>query len=184
MELVVLGLGSNKNYVSQEGKVFEPAQVLENAIVELKKILVDMKISSIWLSKAMYYENQEDFHNMCVSGYYDGSPNQLLKEINQIEYRWGRDREREIRNGPRSLDIDIELFGDLVIKTPNLTIPHEKITERAFVLQPLLEILPESAEPISGEKFYNILARLSPQEVRKISEVAYGRTSNGSKITD
>ncbi|NLM00266.1 MAG: 2-amino-4-hydroxy-6-hydroxymethyldihydropteridine diphosphokinase [Treponema sp.] len=174
--LVVLGLGSNKKFISRKGQVFEPVQVLENVALELKKELKNLKASSIWISEAMYYTAQSDFYNMVVCGNYDKSPENLLKTINKIEARWGRKRSKEIKNGPRSLDIDIELFGDLVVKTKKLIIPHEKITERAFVLLPLLEILPESAEPISGERFSDIYARLPKQNVQKISEVNYGRS--------
>ena len=114
----------------------------------------------------MYYENQDDFLNMVVCGMYEGEPCELLDKIHRIEANFGRNRQNEIRNGPRTLDIDIELFGKRIINTENLVIPHKKITERQFVLLPLLEILPECAEPISGDLFKDILKKLPDQQVR------------------
>lgn len=94
----------------------------------------------------MYLTDQDDFYNMAVCGFYEGDAFSLLQEIHRTEAMLGRDRSREVRNGPRSIDIDIELFGKEEISTPDLTVPHERIGERAFVLKPLLEILNENAD--------------------------------------
>ena len=71
---------------------------------------------------------------MVVCGEYEKSAFDLLKEINQIEAILGRNRDKEIFKGPRTLDIDIELFKNSVIKTKKLEIPHKNLTERQFVL--------------------------------------------------
>ena len=94
----------------------------------------------------MYVENQDDFYNMVVSGSFDGTPRELLDKIHAVEKSLGRDRSLEFRNGPRSLDVDIELFGNLVVHETDLIIPHERFFERAFVLVPLLDILRENAD--------------------------------------
>ncbi len=162
---IVLGLGSNKGL--NDAVEFEPVQILKNAVKELQKIFLPegFVFSSVYKSKAMYYEDQNDFFNMVVSGLYDGTPQQLLKQINQIEAEFGRNRTKEFRNGPRTLDIDIELFGEQIVNEENLEIPHKKIQERQFVLIPLLEIFPKHAEPISGVLFSDILAKLPDQGV-------------------
>lgn len=178
--MVVLGLGSNKNYIDPCGNVFEPIQILTEAVKELSLLLDNILVSSVYSSAPMYYEKQENFFNMVVAGDYKGTPENLLIDINKIEAKWGRYRPNEIPNGPRSLDIDIELFDNLIVNTSKLTIPHKKIAEREFVLLPLLEILPESTDITSGQSFADIYANLAPQNVHKIAEVDYGRTSNDS----
>lgn len=68
------------------------------------------------------------------------TPGELLDDLFGIERRHGRDRPREQRMGPRTLDLDILLFGDLVVNEPGLTIPHPRMHERKFVLEPLEEV--------------------------------------------
>lgn len=116
----------------------------------------------------MYYENQQDFYNMVAAGYVndDENPFDLLQKINEIEAKYGRDRTKEFRNGPRSLDIDIELFGNEVICTDNLEIPHKRLSERAFVLIPSLEVLTKPADELIRKKFACYL-----DEIKKNSSV-------------
>ena len=157
MRRVLLGLGSNKGYND-----FTPLELLQKACKELSKILDSPRFSSVYKTRAMYVEDQDDFYNMTACGFvYDNlSPQELLKQINNIEAEYGRDRSNEIRFGPRPLDIDIELFGDETINTPDLQIPHPRIAERAFVLVPALEILTDSADVTTREKFTAYLKNL------------------------
>jgi len=75
-------------------------------------------------------------------------------------------------NAPRSIDIDIILYGDLVMETPELTIPHPRFTERAFVLIPLLEIAPDLRHPVSGDRIRDMAAVVEGQEgVKKIGKL-------------
>lgn len=138
MTPVALGLGSNKKFSD-----LCPEEILGGAIFELSKILHDIEISSVYRTKAMYVVDQEDFYNMALVGLLDDGicARALLEKIHEIETAFGRDREKEIRFGPRSLDIDIEFFGRQKILEPDLQIPHPRIKERAFVLTPLLEVL-------------------------------------------
>lgn len=115
-------------------------------------------ISSVYCTKPMYVEDQEYFYNMVILGTVsdDMDPHRLLQRIHEIEASLGRDRSKELRFGPRSIDIDIEFFGDFEINTEDLQIPHPRLHERAFVLQPLLEILPKTADILKGEKLSRI----------------------------
>ena len=119
----------------------------------------DLHFSSVYKTPAMYVTDQEDFYNAAVVGYVadDTDAFDFLKKINQIEAKYGRDRDREIRFGPRSLDIDIELFGDEHIDSPTLQIPHIRMEERAFVLIPSIEVLKYSADEIVREKYIKCL---------------------------
>ena len=173
-ELVVLGLGSN-SVLKSEDKEFSPVEILKLACLELEKILEPKtaKFSSIYKTKAMYYENQQDFYNMVVCGFYQNSPEELLKKVNQIEAKFGRNRAKEIFKGPRTLDIDIELFGNQIVKTEKLAIPHKNLKERQFVLIPLLEIFPKYAEPISGAFYSDYLQNLPDQGVKFFSKFPF-----------
>ena len=138
---VVLGLGSNKVY---DGK--NSLELLTLAVKEISSYVSGISVSSVYRSRAMYLTEQADFYNMAAAGFYEGDAQSLLDKIHATEARLGRDRSKEVRNGPRSIDIDIELFGKETIKTAELIVPHERLCERAFVLKPLLEILNENAD--------------------------------------
>lgn len=133
---VVLGLGSNRNFESHTS-----LEILSKAIERIGSFVDNLCVSSIYKTGAMYVLDQDDFYNMVCAGEFRGTPRELLCKIHIIEAELGRNRANEIRNGPRSIDIDIEFFGKEFINEIDLIIPHEKLTERAFVLKPLLEIL-------------------------------------------
>ena len=107
--------------------------------------------------------SQEPFLNLVVRGVTNLEPHTLLAETQLIEAAFGRDREREIRWGPRPLDIDLLIVGDRVIDTPELALPHPRIAERAFVLVPLLEVAPGGALP-DGRRYTQLLNALAPIE--------------------
>ena len=149
-----MGLGSNKSYNNKT-----PLELLAAAGEELCLLMENVHFSSVYKTPAMYVTDQEDFYNAAVVGYVadDTDAFDFLKKINQIEAKYGRDRDREIRFGPRSLDIDIELFGDEHIDSPTLQIPHIRMEERAFVLIPSIEVLKYSADEIVREKYIKCL---------------------------
>ena len=157
MKKVILGLGSNRNYNG-----LTSLEILSKACDSLSEILSFITLSSVYISKPMYYENQDDFYNMALSGFLDDEmePEVLLEKIQAIEKEFGRNREKEIRNGPRSLDIDIEYIEGIYLNTEKLKIPHPKIKERAFVLVPVLEILDKTADEKLMEEFSSYLKNL------------------------
>src|SRR5207248_357151 len=93
-------------------------------------------------------------------------PLQLLARISKIEQQLGR--RRMVAKGPRTIDIDILLYGNFVIRTPNLVIPHERLSERRFVLLPLLELAPDLRDPASRRPLRDLLGEVSGQAVRKV----------------
>lgn len=90
------------------------------------------------------------FFNMIVKGEFRFRPMELLNNIENIESKLGRTNKGECK--PRTIDIDIIFFGDEIIETDKLSIPHRKMTQRAFVLLPLLQIDPELVHPVTKEK--------------------------------
>ena len=170
MQRVLLGLGSNRSF---EGK--SPLELLDCACNALKEVLKDSQFSSVYKTRAMYVKDQEDFYNMAVTGFVSDELTafKLLEKIHLIEAEFGRDRSKEIRFGPRSLDIDIELFGDSKIDTPELQIPHPRVKERAFVLVPAIEILNKSSDKAIRDEFTSALTLLDAAEIIKLGRLDY-----------
>lgn len=85
----------------------------------------------------------------------------LLADLRATEAAFGRDRKQEVRWGPRTLDLDVLLYGDEVIDTPDLVVPHPRLRERAFVLVPLLEVMPGGRLP-DGTRLTAVMTALAP----------------------
>ena len=114
----------------------------EIASVERTKLLA---CSRLYRTAPVGYADQPDFVNACAVVETSLAPRALLAALLAIEQRHGR--VREMRNGPRTLDLDIIVYGDRVIDEPGLVIPHPRAHERAFVMQPLLEVWPDVVIP-------------------------------------
>ncbi len=104
--------------------------------------------SSLYRTKPVGYASQPDFINACALVETRLEPRELLDALLAIEKRHGR--VREIPNGPRTLDLDIVLYGDLALHEHGLTLPHPRAHERAFVLAPLLDVWPDAIIPGRG----------------------------------
>lgn len=157
-----LGLGAN---------VGDALETLQAAVEVLDGIdgfaVVDVSgvyISSPWPpADDPRHVPQDDYLNLVVVGVTSLAPLALLEETMLLETAFGRDRAREVRWGPRPLDIDLLLAGEAVLDTERLTLPHPRIVERAFVLVPLLEVLPGATLP-DGTRLTKALAALAPIE--------------------
>jgi len=109
--------------------------------------------------------DQPAFLNAVARGMFEGDPLDLLDALLAIEA--GQGRERRQRWGPRTLDLDLLLFGDQVLAHERLTLPHPEMHRRAFVLEPLMELAPELVLPVWGRTAAQLLAGLSDQERRE-----------------
>ena len=109
---------------------------------------------------------QPPYLNMVAELETELSPTGLLAEMLRIEKALGR--ERRERWGPRTLDLDLLLYGDLVLEEAGLSVPHPRLHERAFVLVPLLDLLPEGRHPLLGQSFAELLASLDASSVRPL----------------
>ena len=104
--------------------------------------------------------------NLCIAVDTTLTPHALLARAQAVERALGRDRAHEQRWGPRTLDIDILAYGDLVLNEPDLTLPHPRLNERAFVLVPLAEIAP--ARIIAGVRVDEALKRVDNTGIKKL----------------
>jgi 2-amino-4-hydroxy-6-hydroxymethyldihydropteridine diphosphokinase len=111
------------------------------------------------------YLDQPDFLNAVAQLDTQLPAEQLLDGLQEIERKQGR--ERPFAGAPRTLDLDLLLYGDRVQATPRLTLPHPRMHERAFVLEPLAEIAPEAAIPGRG-KVRDLLAACTKQKIERM----------------
>ena len=144
-----LGLGSNIGDRKQQ--LLKAIDLIGN----IKGIKVT-KQSSIYETAPIGYTDQPNFLNLCLEIETELSPQQLLKHCLDIEQQLHR--VREIRWGPRTLDIDILLYSDNIIETDNLSIPHPRMQERAFVLIPLNDIASDKKDPRLNQKIHDLVS--------------------------
>ena len=144
----------NSIYLSLGSNIGDRTDNLTKAIVELSKKMKIVKLSSIYETEPLLFENQNSFLNMILEVDYKGSPDQLLESIKIIENDMGR--ESTFRYGPRLIDIDIIFFNNYEVIQDNLTIPHYDWKNRLFVIEPLYEVLElelnKSEYKINGKK--------------------------------
>jgi 2-amino-4-hydroxy-6-hydroxymethyldihydropteridine diphosphokinase len=114
-------------------------------------------------------EQQARFINACIVIETSLDPHALLYTLQRIETKFGRDRAKETRWGPRTLDLDLIAYDDIVLQKPELTLPHPRLFERAFVLVPLAEIAPD--RPIGGRSVRDALAALSSDGIERLPDM-------------
>ena len=135
-----IALGSNLN---------DPAMQLEHAFQDIGRLPGRLLArSSLYCSAPVGFQDQPDFINAVALVETALEPHALLEALLDIEHRYGR--VRDLRNGPRVLDLDVLLYDALVCHEHGLTLPHPRMHERAFVLEPLLEIAPDCVIPGVG----------------------------------
>ncbi|EKM5759957.1 2-amino-4-hydroxy-6-hydroxymethyldihydropteridine diphosphokinase [Cronobacter turicensis] len=157
MTLAFIALGSN---------LAEPLSQVNNALAALARIPHSRIVttSSFYRTPPLGPQDQPDYLNAAVALETTLSAEALLDNTQRIELEQGRVRKAE-RWGPRTLDLDIMLFGDATINTERLTVPHYDMKNRAFMLLPLSEIAPALRFP-DGERLADVLERLDCSAIR------------------
>lgn len=146
MNDVVLHLGSNKGHRSQNLKF---AQILINQSIGLVHSESMLYVTSAWGK-----EDQDDFYNMAILVSSTLNADQILEKIHIIEDKLGRVRLEKW--GPREIDIDIIFIGEQIIEKPHLKIPHPELSNRNFVLVPLMDLCPSFKHPILNKTIKEI----------------------------
>jgi 2-amino-4-hydroxy-6-hydroxymethyldihydropteridine diphosphokinase len=157
LKTVYLGLGSNLG--DRPANLREALERLEAAGIRVARR------SSLYETEPLDLRDQPSFLNAVVEVETDLFPLQLLASTQKIEREMGR--RRLTPKGPRNIDIDILFYGRSLIETADLQVPHPRIAQRRFVLEPLSEIAPEFRHPVSGKTAREMLAAIEPQEVRR-----------------
>jgi 2-amino-4-hydroxy-6-hydroxymethyldihydropteridine diphosphokinase len=158
LKLVYIALGSNLG---------DRAEYLRQAREQIDALdLRVLRTSSIYETAPRDVEDQPWFLNQVIECETDLFPRQLLARLQKIERGMGR--RRRVAKGPREIDLDILLFGDAVVKAPELEIPHPRMAERRFVLEPLAELVPEKTHSGTRRTMREMLAGVANQVVKRI----------------
>jgi 2-amino-4-hydroxy-6-hydroxymethyldihydropteridine diphosphokinase len=153
-------------YLSLGSNVGDREAQLRDALARLGTTGRVVAVSSIYETEPVEFTEQPRFLNCAVALETTKTPQHLMTAILEIEEEMGRRRVQ--KKGPRSIDIDILLFGDAIVDSPEVTIPHPAMHQRRFVLEPLAEIAPEVIHPILKKTIEELLNSLPKgQDVRR-----------------
>jgi 2-amino-4-hydroxy-6-hydroxymethyldihydropteridine diphosphokinase len=159
VKTVYLGLGSN---VGDRQAALQTAlqRLDESADLRLRRV------SSMYETAAMDYLDQPDFLNCVAELETELLPLRLLQRVQRIEREMGRIQ--NFPKGPRIIDIDILLYGAATVRSAALEVPHPRMNQRRFVLEPLCELAPEARHPVTRQTFRDLLAAAPPERVVKL----------------
>ncbi len=158
---------SGKSAIALGSNLGDSLDILQSAVQLLDQTPgIELLARSSWYRTKAVGPPQPDYLNGCVLLQVQMSPQQLLATLLEIEAKFGRVRQE--RWGPRTLDLDLLLFDDVVLHSPHLQIPHPRMRERAFVLVPLAEIAPNWLEPVSGKSIAQLVRQVDASEVCRI----------------
>lgn len=158
MKKVYLALGSNLG---------DRAATLLSALAQMESPELHLlRASSVYETEPREFADQPWFLNQVAEVETSLFPRQLLTRLKRLEIALGR--RASVPKGPRAIDIDILFYGDAVVSTPDLAIPHPGIAERRFVLEPLAELVPGMRHPKSGKTIREMLAAVASQRVRQV----------------
>ncbi len=146
---------------------------LANLRAALAALTPDVRVtarSHVYETPAWGYEDQPPFLNMVVQGETGLPPAALLDRLKQLESELGR--KPSFRWGPRLIDIDILFYDDLVVATPELSLPHPRLEARAFILVPLADVAPEFTHPVLGQTVRQLLERIDASGIQRFGEEA------------
>jgi 2-amino-4-hydroxy-6-hydroxymethyldihydropteridine diphosphokinase len=162
LKTVYLSLGSNLSTHSggREAMLQAAIEALPAAGVQITRT------SSIYETEPLERRDQHWFLNMVAECRTELFPVQLLGRLKKIEVQLGR--KRTVPKGPRNIDIDIILYGNAVLRTPELEIPHARFRERRFVLIPLKELAPDLRDPVTRRTVSDLLTAAPAQTVRRL----------------
>lgn len=158
MKTAFLALGSNLG--DRETNLREAVRHLETAEIRV------LRRSSIYETAPQELLDQPAFLNAVIEVETGLFPMQLLARVREVERKMGR--RRITLKGPRNIDVDILFYGRAVIATNDLEVPHPRIAQRRFVLEPLAEIAPDFRHPLTGKTAPEMLATLEPQGVHRL----------------
>lgn len=156
---ILLGLGTNLG---------DRRQNLRRAIAGLKDRVTVTAVSPVYETEPWGIKEQPPYLNICLAGTTALTPHAFLEFAKTLESRMGR--RPTVRWGPRLIDIDLLFYDDLVLQDDTLTVPHPRLTERAFVLAPLADIAPDLVHPQTGQTVADMLAAVDTTTARRLPQ--------------
>jgi 2-amino-4-hydroxy-6-hydroxymethyldihydropteridine diphosphokinase len=143
--------------------------ILENAVKILTQTAsISLKSRSSWYKTKPIGPPQPDYLNGCLTAKVTLAPETLLENLLNIERQFGRVREEKW--GPRTLDLDLILYDDLILDTPQLQLPHPRMRERAFVLVPLAAIAPDWVDPVTKLTMIKLQQQIDSSDIEILNE--------------
>ena len=139
---VAIGLGANLG---------DRLATLREAAARIGRVAPILARSRVWETAPVGGPEQPDFLNAAVLVAWDGEPIELLDRLMAIEAELGR--VRDVRNGPRTIDLDMLWIDGRIVDEPRLVVPHPRLHLRAFALAPMLEVAPDASDPRSGDRY-------------------------------
>jgi 2-amino-4-hydroxy-6-hydroxymethyldihydropteridine diphosphokinase len=158
---VAIALGSNLGN----------STMILNQAIDLLSVTPGLYLTAVspWYKTAPVGPPQPDYVNGCAIFDVDQSPADLLQVLLTTEQHFGRIR--RVRWGPRSLDLDLLFYGDRILQLPNLTVPHPRMRDRAFVLAPLADIAPHWRDPVTQTTVAELLAQVDCSGITRLAPV-------------
>lgn len=152
MAEVFLSIGSN----------IEPEKHIPRALSDLKTLFGPLRCSSLYETQAVGFEGPV-FHNMVAAFDSTRPPLEIATTLRALEERHGRTRNSQ-KFSSRTLDVDLILYGDLVIQAAGIELPRQEVTRYSFVLEPLAELAPQARHPILDKTYAELWSELQPRE--------------------
>ncbi|MBI3336920.1 2-amino-4-hydroxy-6-hydroxymethyldihydropteridine diphosphokinase [Candidatus Peregrinibacteria bacterium] len=165
---VFIGIGSN----------IDASKNIQRAIDMLRKTFPDIQFSSTYKTAARDFEDQEDFLNAVAFVKTDMDPHDILRSLQNIEHVLGK--ATPFKFGPRTLDLDLLLYNDQIIQDPQLIVPHPRMYQRRFVLEPLCELISSTKKhPVLQRSWKELLSNTLDQECQKLEWKSTSPTGGG-----
>jgi 2-amino-4-hydroxy-6-hydroxymethyldihydropteridine diphosphokinase len=155
MGLAAIALGSNL-----ESRCGDREANLREAVERVRGLGVVKAVSSMYDTEPVGYRDQPRFLNAALLLETELGPLELLRGLLGVEHSMGRDRSAVMEKGPRVIDLDLLLYGQVVMATAELSLPHPEMQERRFVLEPLAEFAPGLVHPVLGLTVGEMLGRV------------------------
>ena len=149
------------------GSNIQPEENIQSAIIDLHERFGDLQLSSVYQNPAIGFEG-DDFYNLVVGFETNLTASEIVKILRQIELKHSRNR-KQPRFSSRTLDLDLLLFADQIIDEPGLQVPRAEITQYAFVLGPLAELIGDAEHPVENKSYQRLWSEFAgPRELTKV----------------
>ncbi len=160
---ITINRGRHRAFIAFGSNMGDSRAIIDNALKKIESLpgILSFRASSIIETAPWGYENQDNFLNGVIDVTTWIPPHALLKQMLKIEQE--AHRERIIKWGPRTLDLDLIFYDDLILETPDLILPHPLMAQRAFVLEPMAELAPYFVHPVYHQNMTELLTKLNTQ---------------------